>query len=84
MTHNAPPVTDGLTPNPNGFDHRMFSINLKDMLDRLLEKKAVTTTEHQTLNSMISSPDMEDFYLALSIIKVKKDGIKIQSKNTQV
>ena len=60
------------------FNHHMELDNALDMLDWLLEKKAVTKQEKESLTTMLKSPDWENFYLAIDIIKIRQYGAKIQ------
>lgn len=93
MKAQIPKTTDGLTcdseevwiPIGKGNDdsYRYYYIrqNAIDMLEWLFEKKIINLKEKENLTSMIDSPDDENLYLAVEIIKVKKDGINIQTGN---
>jgi len=59
------------------WDRAMLRAILSPQIDELLENNLITTEQKANLNSMLDSPDDENYNLAHMIIKTKYDGIKI-------
>lgn len=70
---------EGLTPSnlskfENPYDRALSIRNGKDLLSWLLETNKLTNDEFHTLILMLNSSNIEDFNLALILIKNKNDS----------
>jgi hypothetical protein len=61
------------------FNHEFEVRNAVDKLGWLIEKKRITKEQAHNLENMLTSPDWENFNLAIEFIKIFSDGTNISS-----
>ena len=85
----GPESTDGISSGRRefklytGFEraraihHEFEKENAKDLMNWLIEKEVLTLEEKKEIIKMLESPDLESFNLAITLLNVKRDGIRI-------
>ena len=77
--------TDTILETKDSYQIDLFKRNLEDYVNWLRSSNTLTVREHESLSNMLSSPDKENFILALEILKLKKpnhDGNTIYSRES--
>jgi len=76
---------DTILETKDSYQIDLFKRNLEDYVNWLRSSDTLTVREHESLSNMLSSPDKENFILALEILKLKKpnqDGNTIHSRES--
>ena len=63
---------DTILETKDSYQIDLFKRNLEDYVNWLRSSDTLTVREHESLSNMLSSPDKENFILALKILKLKK------------